>query len=68
MNAIDTISEAYIRSAKNAQISRMLLDAKERNGGDIRAAFDEVFGEGSFTAMAGAVYDAIRARVGLTSN
>jgi hypothetical protein len=46
---------------KNAQISMMILDRMAR-GMELRAAFDEVLGEGAYNKLAGEVYDELRAR------
>lgn len=47
-------------SANNAEISRRIL-AKLAEGMTLKAAIDSVLGEGRFDAMAGDIYDALRA-------
>lgn len=48
-------------AAKNAEISRRIL-AKKAEGMTIREAFDAVLGKGRFAALAGELYDALRAQ------
>lgn len=54
-----------MQALKNAAISKMIVAEMARNGGDIRAAFDEVLGEGAYLKLAGEVYAELRARQGL---
>ena len=49
---------------KQQAISAMILSEMQANGGDLRAAFDKVIGEGAYMKLAGEVYDAIRAKGG----
>jgi len=50
---------------KTQQISAMIVAELNRNGGDIKAAFDKVIGDGAYIALAGSVYEELRARQGL---
>lgn len=45
----------------NAKISAAIL-ANVAKGMDLPAAYDAVFGEGSYLKMAGEMYDALRAK------
>lgn len=47
--------------AKNTQISAAILGHMTA-GLDLPAAYDAVFGEGSYAKMAGEMYDALRAK------
>lgn len=47
---------------KNQAISAMILQAIEKNGGDLRAAIDSIFGIGAYEKIAGDVYEAIKQR------
>lgn len=48
-------------ATKNAKISAEILE-NVANGMDVAAAYDAVFGAGSYEKMAGAMYDALRAK------
>lgn len=48
-------------ATKNAQISAAIL-AHVNNGLSIDTAYDAVFGAGAYAKMAGAMYDALRAK------
>ena len=45
---------------KTQQISALIAAALQANGGDIRAAFDSVMGEGAYLKLAGEVYHQLR--------
>lgn len=47
---------------KNQAISAMILQAIEKNGGDLRSAIDSIFGVGAYEKIAGDVYEAIKQR------
>lgn len=47
---------------KTQQISLMILTEMNKNGGDIKAAFDKVFGNGAYMKLAGEVYEELRKR------
>jgi hypothetical protein len=47
---------------KTQYISKLIIEAAERNGGDFRKALDEVCGAGTFARLASDVYDELRAR------
>ena len=46
----------------SAAISARILICARFNGGDVRAAFDQVFGAGAYERLAREIYDAIRAK------
>lgn len=50
---------------KQQAISAMIIEAYKANGGDIRAAFDKIMGEGAYMKLAGELYDELRAKQGL---
>ena len=50
---------------KNALIGAMIRKEFNDNGGDVVAAFDKLFGVGSYSKLAGEVYHALRAKQGL---
>jgi hypothetical protein len=45
---------------KTQQISALILAAMQANGGDFRAAFDSVMGEGAYLKLAGEAYHQLR--------
>lgn len=47
---------------KQALISAMIRREYLANGGDLKAAFDSVMGEGAYMKLAGEVYRELRAR------
>ena len=49
---------------KQQAISAMILNEMQSNGGDLRAAFDKVIGEGAYMKLAGEVYETLRAKGG----
>jgi hypothetical protein len=49
----------------NPQISAAILAEKARNGGDLKAAFNKVLGQGAYEKLAGEIYAELRARAGI---
>ena len=49
---------------KNQQLNKTFLAEVAANGGDVRKAFDTVFGEGAYEAMATDLYYALREKAG----
>lgn len=47
---------------KNAMISAMIRREYQSNGGDLKAAFDAVMGEGAYSKLASEVYHELRAK------
>lgn len=62
MENTQPVRTATDRAAINALLSARIL-AGVRDGMPIDAAYDHALGQGAFTAMAGELYDALRARV-----
>jgi hypothetical protein len=45
---------------KTQQMSALIIAAMQANGGDIRAAFDSVMGEGAYLKLAGELYEQLQ--------
>lgn len=55
-------NQPEIQMSKHQQISAKILQEMQANGGNLRAAFDAVMGEGAYMKLASDLYDALRAK------